>query len=586
MEDRLPRKLAAILYADVAGYSRLMGEDEDATHRTLSEFLDLISATVETHGGQVMHYAGDAVLAKFDAVVDALSSAVAIQNKIYTRNAQVLEQRKVQFRIGVNLGDVIEDRGDIYGDGVNIAARLESLADVGGICVSDSVRTAAGKQPGFVYADLGEQEVKNISEPVRAYKLVIATGNEPEAVKTALELPDKPSIAVLPFTNMSDDPEQEYFADGIVDDLITALSNVQSFFVIARNSTFVYKGAAVNVTQVGRELGVQYVMEGSVRMGGNRVRVNAQFLDARTGKHIWADRYDRRVEDIFDVQDEITAMVVGAIEPHLNRAEAERIKQKRPEKLDAYDFTLRGLAAMNKLSPEGNTEALELFLNAIDVDPSYARASVCASWCYRRHVQLRGLTLSTEDRDESIRLAHRALTLDPADPYVLWQAGLTFGLLKNDFDSMAELVDRSLAINANSVRAWLASGSLRCILGETERAIEDAERAMRLSPLDPSVWVADGLLASALMQNKSYEESTNRARKSVRAHRFNLPAYYVMAASCAQIGRLDVAHDTVDQLLKLDPKATITRLTEIYPVRRYKNYDGFIDGLRKAGLPD
>ncbi len=595
MGDRLPRKLAAILYADVAGYSRLTGEDEDATHRQLSEYLDLISATVEDHRGRVMHYAGDAVLAMFDAVVDAVSCATEIQDKLRERNQELPNGRKVQFRIGVNSGDVIEDRGDIYGDGVNVAARLESLAESGGICISESVRTAIGNKLPLGFEFMGEQSVKNIAEPVRSYRVTTKTTSVTQSVAASAvdsteslepDQTDKPSIAVLPFTNMSADPEQEYFADGVTEDIITALSNVQSFFVIARNSTFTFKGKSVDVRDVGRQLGVHYVMEGSVRKAGNRVRVTAQLLDAGSGRHIWADKYDGALDDIFDLQDQITSTVIGAIEPHLHRAEFKRVKQKRPENLDAYDYVLRGLASMNKLTPEDTAEALELYRKAIEKDPNYGRAYSCASWCYRRHVQLKGMTLSDEDRDECIRLANAALKADDTDPLVLMQAGLTAVLLENDFDTATSLIDRSLSINPNSVRAWAASGMLRNILADTNAAIEHAERAMRLSPLETAIWVLYGVLATAHMQEQRYEDAASWARKSIRQHRYNLPAYHVLAASCVHLSQLDEAKETIQQLLDLDPELTVTRLQQIYPVAKYKNLDSFLDGLRKAGLPE
>ncbi len=589
--EQLPRRLAAIFYADVAGYSRLTGADEDATHRALSAYLDLISESIAAHRGTVMHYAGDAVLAKFDAVVDALRCATEVQGELAVRNRQVPHERKLQFRIGLNLGDVIEDRGDIYGDGVNVAARLESLADPGGVCISESVRTAVGGRLKLGYEYLGEQRVKNIAEPVKAFKVLLDGVAEVKSEVTnpespTLERPSKPAIAVLPFDNLSADPEQEYFADGVTEDIITALSSVQSFFVIARNSTFTYKGKAVDVKRVGRELGVHYVIEGSVRKAGQRVRVTAQLLDATTGQHIWADRYDGALEDIFDLQDEITATVVGAIEPFLNRAEFERIKQKRPDSLSAYDLTLRGLQAMNELTPEGNAKALKLFENAIEADPNYARAYVCASWCHRRHVQLRGMTLSEKAKRECTRLADAALKLDDTDPYVMWQVATTRMLLEGDFDSATGLIEKSLSINGNSTRAWSASAYLRCLLGQPDAAIESAERAIRLSPLDPSMWVPHGLIANATMQLGDYEAAASYARKSIRMHRYNLPAHHVLVASCAQIDQPGEARDALNQLLELEPDLTISRLKKIYPVARYKNLDGFLEGLHKAGLED
>ena len=589
MVERLPRKLAAILYADVAGYSRLTGDDEDATHRKLREYLDLISESVEQHRGRVMHYAGDAVLAMFDAVVDSLVCATHVQRDLQNRNHDLGDDRKVEFRIGVNLGDVIEDRGDIYGDGVNIAARLEALAAPGGICISDAVRAAVGKKLDLGYESMGDQEVKNIAEPVRAYQVMLDRAPDKTASSSetmSLKLPSKPSIAVLPFTNMSPDPEQEYFADGVTDDIITALSNVQSFFVIARNSTFTFKGQAVDVKKVGRDLGVQYVMEGSVRRAGNRVRITAQLLDAATGTHVWAERFDRALVDIFDLQDEVTESVVGAIEPHLNRAEFERIREKRPESLDAYDYTLRGLSMMNNLTPGDAADALKLFRKAIEADPRYARAYVCASWCYRRHVQLRGMTLSDEDRAESISLAETAVALDGTDPYVLWQAGLTAGLVADDPTTMTTLIERSLSINGNSTRAWSANAMLRCILGQPEDAIPAAERAIRMSPVDPSMWVPYGILANAYMQQAQYEEAASWAAKSLAQHRLNLPAYHVLGASCVHIERQAEAANAVKQLRELDPELTISRLKNTYPVARYRNLDAFLEGLSRAGLPE
>ena len=346
MEERLPRKLAAILYADVAGYSRLTGEDEEGTHRRLSEYLDLISNAIAEHEGRVVHYAGDAVLADFGTVTEGLSCATFIQRKLTSRNQDLPDERQVQFRIGVNLGEVIVDRDDIYGDGVNVAARLESLAEPSGICISESVRSAIGKNLDLGYEFMGEQRVKNIEEPVRAYRVIMEEGEKPKIILTeepTLNVPDKPSIAVLPFDNLSGDSEQEYFADGISEDLITALSRIRWFFVIARNSSFTYKGQAVEVTRVADELGVRYVIEGSVRKAANRVRISAQLIDATTGRHVWAERYDRSLADIFELQDEMAQTIVGAVEPELSAAERERAARKPPESLDAWETYQRGL---------------------------------------------------------------------------------------------------------------------------------------------------------------------------------------------------------------------------------------------------
>ena len=587
MSENIQRRLAAILYADVAGYSRLTGEDEVGTHQQLSAGLDLISERIKSAGGRVVHYAGDAVLADFGSVVAAINAAVGIQHALAEQTANVPDDHRLQFRIGVNLGEVIVDRDEIYGDGVNVAARLESLAEPGGICVSGTVFEQVKGKLDVGFQDMGLQKVKNISEPIRVYRIALersAAGMAPGG-EMDLALPTKPSIAVLPFANHSGDPEQEYFSDGVADDLITALSNVRSFFVIDRSSSFTFKGKTVTVKEVGQALGVHYVVEGSVRKAGDKVRVSAQLVEAATGTHVWADRYDGALDNIFDLQDRIAASVVGAIEPQLHRAEIERIRHKRPESFDAYDLTLAGLAYMNRLNQNDTDKALALFRRAIEADPTYARAYACASWCYRRQVQLQGMVLSDNERAEAVRLAQAALKADRTDPYVLWQAGVTAALVEGDFEEGAALIDRSLAINANANRAWLSSAMRRCYSGDPETAIEHAEKAMRLSPLDVSMWVAYGCLATAHMQLENYETAAEWARKSVRMHRDNLPAHLVLAASLALLGRESEAKASVRELLALDPGFTIASLKKRFPIGRYRNLEGFLDGLRTAGLP-
>ncbi len=579
------RRLATILVADVVGYSRLMGKDEEATLGTLNAYREVIDKRVASHRGRVFGSAGDSVIAEFASPVEAVRCAVEIQQTLEKRNADLPEDRKMHFRIGINLGDVMVEGNNLFGDGVNVAARLEALAEPGSICVSGMVQQSVEAKVDWAFDDLGDQEVKNIAKPVRVYRVRPGAIPVDESERPALSLPDKPSIAVLPFENMSGDPEQEYFSDGITDDLITALSNVRTFFVIARHSSFTYKGRAVDVKEVGHELGIRYVLEGSVRKAGNRVRVTAQLVEAASGNHVWADRYDGALDDIFDLQDEIAASVVGAIEPQLHRAEVERIRHKRPESFDAYDLTLSGLAKMNKLDPKDTADALTFFLKAIELDPNYARAYVCASYCHRRQVQLKGMVLSEEDKAETIRLAHAGLKADRTDPYVLWQAAMTIALVEQDFDEATALIDRSLSINANANRAWIASGMLRCYVGDPETAIEHAERAMRLSPLDVSMWVAYGVMATAHMQLGDYEGAVAWARRSVRLHPDHLPAHHVLAASAAQLGRQEEAEAAIRDLLEMDPALTIARLKEIYPVARYRNLEGFIEGLKKAGLP-
>ncbi len=415
--DRLPRKLAAILYADVAGYSRLTGEDEESTHRLLSAYLDALSQTIETYGGTVVHYAGDAVLAEFPTVTDALASAAKIQRELGARNQELPNERKVQFRIGVNLGEIIVDRDDIYGDGVNVAARLESLSEPGGICISEAVRTAVGKKLPLEYEFMGEQQVKNIAEPVRAYharmrpdavlpqpqttsrrstasdrrRLVLSVtialliiagvttfgywnawlpGQGPtSADRKAFPLADKPSIAVLPFDNLSGDPEQEYFADGISEDIVTELSRLSNLLVIARNSSFTYKDRAVTVQDVGKELGVRYILEGSVRKSSDRVRITAQLIDATNGYHLWAERYDRKLAEVFAVQDDVTRKIVTALSVKLAGDEKDQLARGTIANFEAYDLLLRGQQYERRRTKEDNALAQDTYRRAIELDP-------------------------------------------------------------------------------------------------------------------------------------------------------------------------------------------------------------------------
>src|SRR5437762_1439069 len=386
--ERIERRLAAILAADVAGYSRLMGADEEGTLMRLKALRrELIDPRIAEHKGRIVKTTGDGLLVEFGSVVDAVRYAVDVQRRMVERNADVPEQKRIAFRIGINLGDIIIDEGDIFGDGVNIAARLETLADAGGICVSRVVRDQVRDKLEFSFEDMGEQQVKNIARPVRVYRIPLGTeakaATPVELAPPLLVLPDKPSIAVLPFQNMSDDPEQEYFVDGMVEEIITALSRIRWLFVIARNSTFTYKGRPIEVKEIGRELGVRYILEGSVRKGGSRVRITAQLIDAETGAHLWADRFDGLIEDVFELQDKIALSVAGVIEPALQAAEMRRSAARPTTDLTAYDLYLRALAVFYPITKERVIEALRLFEEAIAIDPHYGPALSWAAMCHR-----------------------------------------------------------------------------------------------------------------------------------------------------------------------------------------------------------
>src|SRR5262245_30170491 len=442
------RRLAAILAADIAGYSNLMGADEADTVRSLKEHQAVVLPMIKEHGGRIIDTAGDGILAEFGSVVNAVECAVAIQRVMAQRNADVVEASRMRFRMAINHGDVVFADARIYGDGVNVAARLESLAEPGGICISRRVYEDISGKIQLAFVDLGEQQLKNISQPVRVYR----TSGEQLAIarataRPALALPDKPSIAVLPFTNISGDPEQEYFADGMVEDITTELSRIRWLFVIARNSSFTYKGKAVDVKQVGRELGVRYLLEGSVRKLANRVRIAGQLIDAASGAHLWADRFDGALENIFELQDRVTEGVVGAIATSLEQAEIERARRKPTESLDAYDTYLRGLACAQKGTQQGNDEALHLFNKAIELDPdfsvAYARAAMC--FCVRKGygwVVDRG-----QEEAEVRRLARHASNSAKRDATALCFAGYSLAYVARELDDGSALIDRALFLN-------------------------------------------------------------------------------------------------------------------------------------------
>ena len=468
------RKLAAILAADVVGYSRLAGSDEDRTLARLRALRsDLIDPTIAVHNGRVVKRTGDGSLVEFRSVVDAVRCAIEVQNGMVERNAGLPPERRIEFRVGIHLGDVVEESdGDLMGDGVNIAARLEGIAKPGAICLSEDAYRQVKSRLDLAVSDLGATQLKNIAEPVRVYSLQVgvpahakpasqAERATPEKPSAQLALPDKPSIAVLAFQNMSGDVEQEYFADGMVEDIITALSRIQWFFVIARNSSFTYKGKAVDVKQVGRELGVRYVLEGSVRKAGNKVRITGQLIDASTGVHLWANRFEGELEDIFDLQDEVTTSVIGAIAPKLEKAEIERAKRKPTENLAAYDYFLRGMANIYQGTKEGNLEALQNFQQAIDMDQNFAAAYGMSAYCYVWQ-KANGWLLDEEwATAETERLARKAASLGADDAIALCQAGFALAFMARDLDDGMALVDRALVLNPNLATAWRFSGYIR-----------------------------------------------------------------------------------------------------------------------------
>jgi adenylate cyclase len=587
MENRLPRKLAAILYADVAGYSRLTGEDEDATHKALSAYLDLITSTIQSNHGKVMHFAGDAVLAMFEAVVDAVSSATAIQELLLSRNSDLPASRKLQFRIGVNLGDVIEDRGDIYGDGVNIAARLEALADPSGICISDAVRSAIGNKLGLVYEDMGEQQVKNIAEAVRAYKVVIDTGDSVTTLADmpSLEIPDEPSIAVLPFTNMSTDPEQEFFSDGISEDIITALAKVSAFMVIARNSTFIYKGKAVDIKQVAREQGVRYVLEGSVRKSGNRVRITAQLIDAATGQHMWAERYDRDLEDIFAVQDEITRNIVAELDVHLLAGEQARFWSDGTENLEAWECYRRARDLFSTYRVENHSEVKQLIQRAIDLDPEYASAwSLLAGLHFHIEEDAR---YSGEERKQALQsicnYAEQALKCDPSCATAYSTLAL-YHLTLKEYDEAIQKAQKSVDMAPNNTSNIAVFAVILNKCGQSERAIEQIRKAIRLCPVYP-LWFLSAL-GQVLRVLGRTEEAIGAYTEMIKRYPDSLEGQVGLAEILGRAGRMTAAKKAAAEVLRINPEFSISEYVGNLSYRDSTEITRFEEGLRKAGLPE
>src|SRR5229473_662353 len=579
------RRLTAIFAADVAGYSRLTGMDEEGTHVRLKEHLRvLIDPKVAAHRGHIIKNTGDGFLAEFNSVVDAMRCAVEVQRGMVERNLGVPPSNRVEFRIGINVGDIIEDNGDIFGDGVNIAARLEGIAEPGGICVSDDVHRQVRDKLDIVFDDAGEQNLKNIERPVRVFRVRDGAAASP---RPTLALPDKPSIAVLPFQSLSADPEQEYFADGVVEDITMALSLFRWLFVIARNSSFTYKARAVDVKQVGRELGVRYILEGSVRKARNRIRIAGQLIDAETGAHLWVGHFDGALEDMFDLQDHVTSSVVGAIAPKLQQEEIKRAKRKPTENLDAYDYYLRGLAKGHRMTTmEATREALQLFHKAIELDPGLACAYGMAAWCYVLRKARGWMIEHVQESAEATRLARKAVHLGGDDPVALCMGGYALAFIAHEFDDPEAFMDRGLAVNPNLAQAWNLSGWLRVWRGEPDLALDHIAHAMRLSPLDPSMYGMQGGMAYAHFLAVRYDMASSCAEKSMRDNPAFLLAICISAASNALAGRLEPAQKAMARALECNPDLRASNLRDLAPFRREQDLAMFAKGLRKAGLPE
>ncbi|WP_018261128.1 adenylate/guanylate cyclase domain-containing protein [Methylobacterium sp. WSM2598] len=579
--ERVERRLAAIFAADVAGYSRLMSEAEVVTLRALMAHREIMERLIAEHAGRVANTAGDSLLAEFRSVVDAVECAVAVQERLAEANAGVGEERALRFRIGVHVDDVVVRGGDLLGNGVNVAARLEQIAEPGGLCISGRAYEEIEGKLEFPFEDRGEQEVKNIARPIRVYALAGATV-DPNALKE-FPIPDKPSIAVLPFTNMSGDPEQDYFADGVVEEITAALSRVRSFFVIARNSTFTYKGRAVDVREVGRQLGVRYVLEGSVRRSTNRLRIAAQLIDAADGHHIWADRCDAEMADIFDLQDRVTEAVVGAIEPTITLSEIERIRRKRPDNLNAYECVMRALPAVWSQHADDTNEGLRLAERAIALDPSYPLPKALAAWCYAQRVTYMRTPVPAEDRERALMLAQQAASLDNDDPLVLTVLSAAYSLVR-EYDLGLTVIEKALRLDPNSAWAWTRSGYLNVYKDRPEVAIEHFQRALRLSPVDPMRFNVFFGFGSANFAKSDYNEAARWASKAIEEKPTAVWAYRLLTTSYANAGRLDDARSALGKFLEAYPGMTVAKAVEATPGSADFR-SRYAHGLLEAGLP-
>jgi adenylate cyclase len=628
------RKLTAILSADVAGYSRLMGKDEEATVRRLTAYREIMATLIHKHQGRVVDSTGDNLLAEFVSVLDAVRCAVEIQEELRARNAELPDDLKMEFRIGVNLGDVVVDGERIYGDGVNIAARLESLAEPGGICISGTVYANVENKLSLEYEYLGEQQVKNIEQPIQVYRVLSipgdadhrtigtkgATGRKwlkpalviagvvmlaiaavavwkfylptlapptrvpsepPPKEKRVPSLPSKPSVAVLPFLNMSGDPEQEYFSDGLTEDIITGLSKVPKLFVIARNSVFIYKGKHVKVQQVGQELGVRYVLEGSVRKAGDRVRISAQLVDATTGHHLWAEKYDRDLKDIFELQDEITEEIISALEVKLTEGEQALLWRKGTENRKAYEKALQAKESYRLMTKDGNREARRLYQEAIALDPEYAVAIVEVSYTHWRDVINGWSTEPGKSMQQAVRLAKKALAIDNtlAETHVLM--GNIF-VMKRQYKRALRACEYAIDLNPNGADVNARLGLMLRYLDRAEEAIEVLEKAMRLNPIPPAAYLYN--LGDAYRLVGLHEKAVESFKKALKKDHNYLPAWIYLTATYSEMGREEEAREAAREVLRLHHRFKVDRYAKRLPYKDQKTREHIKDALHKAGL--
>lgn len=588
--ERVERRLAAVLAADVAGYSRLMGLDEERTLAQLKAFRKtVVDPGVSANRGRIVKTTGDGMLVEFVSAVDAARCAVEIQREMARQNAAVPPELRIEFRIGIHVGDIIIDDNDLFGDGVNIAARLEGIGEPGGVCISDDAHRQIRGKIDVAFDDIGEQNLKNIAEPMRAWHVRLA-GEAAPAIRSFpirvqdLALPDKPSIVVLPFDNMSAEPGQDYLADGIVEAITAALSCIRSFFVIARTSAFAYKGRVTNARDVGKELGVAYLLEGSVQKAGNRLRIIVQLIETEGGAHVWSSRFDGAVDDFFDLEDRITEQVAGALQPSIRIAEIARSRRKRPQDLGSYDYTMRAMPHVWALEKEESAKALELLDKALAIDPEYPLALSLAGWCHAQRSVYNWADDIAKSQAMARSLAERAAEMSGDDPVILAVLGAVHTFVRNHGTARV-LLERAVTLDPNAAWAWSRLGWLENYADQPEKAIENFERALRLSPIDPMNFNNYVGIASAHEVAQEYDRAAAFYRRALEERPNASWIYRNLASVLSGAGRFDEAKQAFGELMFTYPDLTISKFKQAM-VFSPAVLDRMAANLRKLGLPD
>jgi adenylate cyclase len=588
-DERVDRRLAAVLAADIAGYSRLMGRDEERTLAQLKVLRKtLVDPGIASHHGRIVKTTGDGMLVEFSSAVDAARCAVEVQRAMAERNVDVPPELRIEFRVGIHVGDIMFDDDDIFGDGVNIAARLEGIAEPGGVCISDDAYRQVRGKVDIAFDDIGEQSLKNISEPMRAWHMKLAVGSAPSGQAPArpreLALPDKPSIVVLPFDNMSAEPGQDFLADGIVEAITAALSCIRSFFVIARSSAFTYKGRATDARAIGRELGVAYLLEGSVQKVGNRLRIIVQLIETEGGAHVWSSRYDGTVDEFFDLQDRITEQIAGALQPSIRLAEIERSRRRRPQDLGSYDYTMRAMPHVWALEKEESARALELLDKALAIDPEYPLALAFAGWCHAQRSVYNWAEDIADSQAKARSLAERAAALSGDDPLILAVLGAVHTFVRN-YGTARVLLERALVLDPNCAWAWSRLAWIENYADQPVKAIENFERAIRLSPIDPMNFNNYAGIGSAHELVGEYDQAVTLYRRALQERPHASWIYRNLASALAGAGKTEEAKQAFAEMMRHYPDLTVAKFKQAM-VFSQPTIERMAQHLRSLGLPE